>query len=74
MSAYRAKLTGICTTIQLIKCLCDFHGIKEGAITFGCDGEVALNQAFSQILPTIDTPSFDLLAAIHRIRKDCPIE
>ncbi len=60
MFAYRAKLTEIYTTIQLIKCLCAFYGIKEGAITFGCDGESALNQAFSSNLPFIGDPGFDL--------------
>jgi hypothetical protein len=45
MSAYRAELTGIYSTIQLINSLCNYHGIKEGEITFGCDGESALNQA-----------------------------
>jgi hypothetical protein len=48
--------------------------MKEGVITFGCDGESALNQAFSTTLPSIDDPGFDLLAAIHVIRKERPIE
>lgn len=74
ISAYRAELTGIYSTVQLIKSLCIYHGIKEGAITFGCNGEAALNQAFSPMLPSIDAPSFDILATIHLIRKECPIK
>ena len=59
---------------HLIKILCDFHEIKEGSITFGVDGDSALQQAFSLFLPNIDDPCFGLIAAIHQVRKECPIE
>jgi len=41
-----------------------------GSINMGCDGEGALYQSFHEDTPqSIDTPSFDLLMAIHRYRS-----
>lgn len=73
MSAYRAELTGI-YTLQWVVSLCAFYEVYEGGISFRCDGESALIKAFSSSLPFIDEPCFDLLAAIHKIRKECPIK
>jgi hypothetical protein len=74
MSAYRAELAGIYSAIWLSTKLCSYHNVSSGVVYFGCDGLSALWQSFSPFPPTIDAPSYDLLAAIHNARQICPVE
>jgi hypothetical protein len=70
MSAYRGEVSGILASLFFVNHLCSFFHIQMGSITMGCDGEGALYQSFHEDTPqSIDTPSFDLLMAIHRYRS-----
>jgi len=67
MSAYRGEVSGILASLFFVNHLCSFFHIRMGSITMACDGEGALYQSFQEDTPqSIDTPSFDLLMAIHR--------
>jgi len=70
MSAYRGEVSGILASLFFVNHLCSFFHIQMDSITMGCDGEGALYQSFHEDTPrSIDTPSFDLLMAIHRYRS-----
>ncbi len=74
MSAYRSELAGIYAAVFLICSLCDFFQIESGTVTFGCDGLSALNQAFATYTPpSVSCPSYDLIMAIHQMRKATPV-
>jgi hypothetical protein len=70
MSAYRGEVSGILASLFFVNHLCSFFHIQMGSITMGCDGKGALYQSFHEDTPqSIDTPSFDLLMAIHRYQS-----
>jgi hypothetical protein len=67
MSAYRAELTWIFSTVWLVNQFCTHFHITNGQIDFCCDGLSALHSAFNLEIPIQpDTPSYDLIAAIRR--------
>jgi hypothetical protein len=74
MSANRAELAGLYAAIRFITKLCDYYNVSSGGVYFGCDGLSALQQSFSLFPPAIDTPSYDILSAIHNARILCPVE
>lgn len=63
-SSYRSERTGIFCIIQTIIKLCNYYGIRDGGITFGCDGKSAVEQAFGRNNISLADPSYDLLLAI----------
>jgi len=61
-------LTGILATIQLVFSLYVYHGISDGGIAFGCDGEAALSRAFSSLCSgKVEESSYDLIMAIQKL-------
>jgi len=75
MSAYRAEVTGLLTSIYIVNQLCEFFNITGGRVKIGCDGEAALFQSFHQATPkSVEAPSFDLIMAIHRLRVQSNVQ
>jgi|NOAtaT_6_FD_contig_81_301931_length_1652_multi_2_in_0_out_0_1 hypothetical protein len=74
MSAYRAELTGIFSTVWLVNQLCTYFHINNGQIDFRCDGISALHSAFNSEIPIQpNIHSYDLIAAIRRELQKSPI-
>ena len=71
-SAYRSELTGILCGVQLCCWLGEIHHLST-CVTFGCDGEAALNKSlrYSSTDPT--SPHFDILSSIHALRASSPL-
>jgi len=70
ISVSRGESTSIHATIVVINTLCRVHGVQQGSITIGCDWELALLTMFGdKDCLRVDNPSFDLLAAIHKMRE-----
>jgi len=69
-SSYRSELMGLYAMLVAIHHLCIFYDIKEGQVEIGCDGSSALTTVF-EWGPYLahDTTDFDLVGAIHAIRK-----
>ncbi len=72
--SYRSELAGIYSILAVMEKFCDYFNIIEGAIELGCDGKLALESAFDKgTLLFKDIPSFDLVAAILRLRRSSPL-
>jgi hypothetical protein len=70
ISVSRGESTSIHATIVVINTLCRVHGVQQGSITIGCDWELALlTMLGDKDCLRVDNPSFDLLAAIHKMRE-----
>ena len=54
---------------------CKVHGVTGGQVEIGCDGLSALQQSFHpDNIPNAPTaPQFDLICAIRRVAKQCPV-
>jgi len=75
MSAYRGELMDIYSTVILILRICEFYGIEDGKVTFGCDVLFALWHAFNTSFPAkVDEPCYDLIAAMHKLLSKSSIK
>jgi hypothetical protein len=75
MSAYRGELMHVYSTVILILRICEFYGIEDGKVTFGCDVLLALWRAFNTSLPAkVDEPCYDLIAAMHKLLSKSSIK
>jgi len=73
-NAYRSKLSGLYCILIVVNKFCKFYKIAEGAIEIGCDGLSALESAFDKgDMLFKDIPSYDLVAAILRLRCESPL-
>ena len=73
-SSYRSKLAGIFGQVLMINTICRLHGITQGSIVSGCNGEEALHKSFSPHHAARTKGSqFDLLSAIRAAIKSSPI-
>jgi hypothetical protein len=73
--SYRSELAGIFGQVIMVNTICKVHGITQGEIECGCDGEGAINKVFSKEdeANTTDGSQFDLLSAIQAAIKASPI-
>jgi len=72
-SAFRSKLAGILGSLVIIQALCTVGKVDNGSVTIGLDGQQAMNYAAQWHLPPSSTPSFDLIHAIHDLKRNLPI-
>jgi hypothetical protein len=71
---YRSELAGIYAITAIMNKLCEYYQIHEGTVEIGCDGQSALKTAFDYgVYLSKDIPSYDLVAAILRMRKNSPL-
>lgn len=69
--AYRSELAGIHSIIAVMKKFCEYYDILDGSIELGCNGMCALELVFDKGTQLFkDVPSFDLVAAILRLKKE----
>jgi hypothetical protein len=61
--AYRSELAGLCGIVLVVKTLCSWVDISEGAIEIGCDSLSALNKAFDAWPLEPADPHFAMLNA-----------
>ena len=75
MDSYRAELYGI---FSILMCLHDIvieYKISSGAITIACDNKASLQNALEfDNRASVGQGSFDILWAIHDLKKDLPIQ
>jgi len=72
-SSYRSELTSLYCILLSLHRLCEFHAIIECSIEIGCDGESALAAAFSDGIPSVTVPDFDIISAIFHLRAQLHI-
>jgi hypothetical protein len=73
-SAYRSELSGILAVMIMVKNLCLYHNITDGAVELACDGLSAIDKSFSYVsLLHIDEPNYDLITAIKHQWKYSPL-
>ncbi len=74
-SAYRSELAGIYSILIMVKKICEFFDIQQGAIELGCDGQSALDKAFNYVsIIRLDDANHDLLQAIRTLWASSPIQ
>jgi hypothetical protein len=72
--SYRRELAGIFGQVIMVNTICKVHGITQGEIECGCDGEGAINKVFSEEdEANTDGSQFDLLSATQAAIKASPI-
>lgn len=72
--SYRSELAGIFGQVILVNTICALHGITNGTIESGCDGEEALRQVFSREREANTVGShFDLLSATRAALQASPV-
>ena len=74
-SAYRSELAGLYGIVLAVSLVCKVHGVTGGQVEIGCIGLLALQQSFHpDNIPNAPTaPQFDLICAIRRVAKQCPV-
>jgi hypothetical protein len=72
-SAYRSKLTGIMTAVNLIDLICVYFKIKTGAVTIVCDGNSALERIFGIPSTYNFGKHFDLIIPTQQLLKHTTI-
>jgi len=74
-SVYRNELAGLYGIVLAVSLVCKVHGVTGGQVEIGCDGLSALQQSFHpDNIPNAPTaPQFDLICAIRRVAKQCPV-
>jgi hypothetical protein len=73
--SYRSELTGLYTSAQLVRILCQYYSIKSGGIEMRCDGESPLNRIAKLHWTTRATEAhYDLIAATQAVMRQCPIQ
>ncbi len=73
-SSYRSELAGLYVMILMVHDICLQYGLMDGGIEIGCDGQEALYRCFSpDFHPSPSDSHYDLLAAAHTLRDQCPI-
>jgi hypothetical protein len=73
-SSYCSELAGIFGQVIMINTICNLHGITQGSIVSGCDGEEALRKSFSpHDEASMKGSQFDLLSTICAAIKSSPI-
>jgi hypothetical protein len=66
--SFRSELSGLIGIATLVKLLCEYFNITDGALEVACDGLSALNDAFDlQQHVSTKTPHYDLVIATRRI-------
>jgi len=72
---YRSELAGLYGIVLAVSLVCKVHGVTGGQVDIGCDGLLALQQSFHpDNIPNAPTaPQFDLICAIRRVAKQCPV-
>ena len=74
MDSYRAELYGIFTIMKYLSYLCHKHAITDGEVLIACDNKASLEHALAyDHRASISHCSFDLLWAIHDIKRTLPI-
>ncbi len=75
-SSYWSELASIYTDLLLSSKLCEYFGVDSRCILLGCDSTSALVTAFVDYdhRHSFNTPCFDLLGAIRRLRMASPLE
>jgi hypothetical protein len=72
--SYRSELAGIFGQVIMVNTICKAHGITQGEIECGFDGEGAINKVFSEEEDAYtDGSQFDLLSATRAAIKASPI-
>ena len=73
-SLYRSKLDGISMLLLIIQCVIRYHGITQGSIQLGLDGEKAIEQAFGTSSLYPKQRPFDMLVDIRKKITLLPIQ
>jgi hypothetical protein len=60
-SAYRSEISGVSGVVTIVNCACAAHGVTEGSIKVGLDGEQAMKAISGDWVLKSDHLDFDLL-------------
>ena len=60
-SAYRSEISGVSGIVSTTECICAAHGVTDGTIEVGLDGDQAMKAISGDWLLSADHPDFDLL-------------
>lgn len=75
LDSYRAESFGILVTLTVIRVICDFYRLKAGKVTLACDNDSSLDKCIQTIYRAkASDKSFDLLWAVHDLRKNLRIK
>ena len=72
MDSYRAELGGVMGVLVTLQILGELHGITEGSLVLGLDGDEARKAIFDYDLPKVDAPSYDLIRSIKSKLQSLP--
>ncbi len=72
-SPYRSELGGVAGILEALHGICEAHGVTEGRIEVGLDGEQAMKEAFGHWPLDPSRPDYDMLQHIRGMIRKSPL-